>query len=60
MGKPIRRIIIIRRDDDKWDVVRERDGDGETLKGLSDLEECFAAVRVLYGADGRLRAEEQP
>lgn len=57
MAEPrLRRVIITRRDDDLWDVVRERDEDGETFKGLRDLELCFDVVRKVYASDGHVAA----
>ncbi len=53
----LRRVIITRRDDDLWDVVRERDENGETFKGLRSLEHCFDAVRDVYASDGEVRPD---
>lgn len=49
MTEGLRRVTITRRDDGRWDVVRERDENGESIRGCKDLEECFDMIRAHEG-----------
>lgn len=48
----LKKVVITREQDDTWSLVRQREKNGETLRGLKSLKEAFDAVNMLYCDDG--------
>ncbi len=54
----LRRAVITVRKDGLLDVLRERDGSGETFRGCATLDEAFAVIRA-HVAPRETKGEER-